>query len=92
MKWAAFVSFSTTTCWPLTKFEEYLVIFDLFRYSDIQSEKERMVKRRSWDLRPFFGIFGLFGNIVMGKGYRPLFRHFVCLNRKVGDTYEKGGM
>jgi hypothetical protein len=68
-----------------------LVIFDHFRYSDIQSEKERMAKRRSRDLRPFLGIFGIFGNIVMGKGYRPLFRPFVCINRRVGDAYEKGG-
>ena len=45
-----------------------------------------MEKRRSWDLCPFLGIFGLFGNIVMGKGYRPLFRPFVCINRRVGNV------
>jgi hypothetical protein len=48
-----------------------------------------MAKRRSRDLRPFlgiFGLFGLFGNIVMGKGYRPLFRPFVCINRRVGNV------
>jgi hypothetical protein len=48
-----------------------------------------MAKRRSWDLCLFLGIFGicgLLGNIVMGKGYQPLFRPFVCINRKVGKV------
>jgi hypothetical protein len=48
-----------------------------------------MVKRRSRDLHPFLGIFGFLGifrNIVMGKGYRPLFRPFVCINRRVGNV------
>jgi hypothetical protein len=67
-----------------------LVIFDCFRYSDIQPEKECMAKRRSRDIRPFLGRFGIFGNIVMGKGYWPLFKPFVCTNRRVGDAYEKG--
>jgi hypothetical protein len=50
------------------------------------------VKRKSRDPRPFLGLlgilglFGIFGNIVMGKGYRPLFRPFVCINRRVGDS------
>jgi hypothetical protein len=54
-----------------------------------------MAKRTSRDLRPFIGIFGLlgpFGNIIMGKRYRPLSRPFVCINRRVGDEYEKGGV
>jgi hypothetical protein len=42
-----------------------------------------MVKRRSQDLCPFLRIFG---NIVMGKGYRPLFRPFLCINRRVGNV------
>jgi hypothetical protein len=52
-----------------------------------------MAKRRSRDLRPFLGIFGILGilgNIVMGKGYQPLFRPFVCINRRVGDAYKEG--
>jgi hypothetical protein len=69
-----------------------LVIFNRFRYSDIHSKKECMENKRSQDLCPFLGIFGLFGNIVMGKGYQPLFRPFVCINRRVGDAYEKGGV
>jgi hypothetical protein len=66
-----------------------LVIFDRFWCSDIQSEKEHMAKRRSQDLHPFLGIFslfGIFGNIVIGKGYWPLFRPFVCVNRRVGNV------
>jgi hypothetical protein len=60
---------------PRPSFEEYLVIVDLLVLR--LPVDDGIVKRISWDLATFCGTFlGFFGNIVTGKGCRPLFRPF----------------
>jgi hypothetical protein len=60
------------SCWPLTKFWEFLGHVDLVWDFDNLSKEERKTKRRSQDLGPLLGLFLGFWEYVMGKGCRPM--------------------